>query len=466
MRESTGIYLFRSFAKYIAGFSGKKKISIIIEYDMPPAILKESSDELQRFIRTLSLAAIMLFLLFAIPDYLLAKELFCEFLVVRLAISLASVAYFILSSRIDPSRIKYLFLAMVTSYAIAIHFMLFRINDIDSLYFLGLATVGLASSAYFLSSFAVFIFCNVIVYVPYIIWSLANCKSEIELARLSVHFFFIFGFFTISWVMRGFYIKLHLKERRLRNVLKSEITSRESIIDQQASDLSDAQLAFAVASSMQMLAHDVRKSFSIAKMGLDMIENSETLEQVRDVMSKLRPQIDQSRLNIDKMFLEVSSARSSKDSKVREEVDLEQLVQEAVDQVGFIYADREVDIRFDFLHRQVCWADKIRLQRVLMNLIVNAYEATSGKFTLWFKTKDVFEAGANKIFLEVGNSGSYVEPALLSEIFDPFITKGKKGGTGLGLAICAKVISDHGGSIECKSDKAKGTHFLVALPAT
>ena len=61
------------------------------------------------------------------------------------------------------------------------------------------------------------------------------------------------------------------------------------------------------------------------------------------------------------------------------------------------------------------------------------------------------------------DNGPGVPEDMLPYIFDPFVTS-KTNGTGLGLALVAKIIGDHGGVIECKSQPRR-TAFRILLPA-
>jgi two-component system nitrogen regulation sensor histidine kinase GlnL len=60
------------------------------------------------------------------------------------------------------------------------------------------------------------------------------------------------------------------------------------------------------------------------------------------------------------------------------------------------------------------------------------------------------------------DNGSGVPEDIKSHLFDPFVTT-KSNGTGLGLALVAKIIGDHGGTIECNSEPGR-TEFCVRLP--
>jgi two-component system nitrogen regulation sensor histidine kinase GlnL len=66
------------------------------------------------------------------------------------------------------------------------------------------------------------------------------------------------------------------------------------------------------------------------------------------------------------------------------------------------------------------------------------------------------------LLVTVTDNGPGVPETLLRDIFDPFVSS-KVNGTGLGLSLVSKVISDHGGTVECDSRPGR-TRFLVRLP--
>jgi C4-dicarboxylate-specific signal transduction histidine kinase len=86
-------------------------------------------------------------------------------------------------------------------------------------------------------------------------------------------------------------------------------------------------------------------------------------------------------------------------------------------------------------------ADRVQLQQVLLNLIINAIEAMSsvanGERSLWVKS-DLREA--NDVLITVEDSGPGVDPNDMNRIFDAFFTT-KSQGMGLGLSICRSIIS-------------------------
>jgi two-component system NtrC family sensor kinase len=66
--------------------------------------------------------------------------------------------------------------------------------------------------------------------------------------------------------------------------------------------------------------------------------------------------------------------------------------------------------------------------------------------------------------ITVADTGLGMEEQELHKIFQPFYTAKKKTGLGLGLPICERIVKNHGGRIEVKSQPGKGTTFTIHLP--
>ena len=109
-------------------------------------------------------------------------------------------------------------------------------------------------------------------------------------------------------------------------------------------------------------------------------------------------------------------------------------------------------------------ADRLQIQQVFMNIILNAYDAMNeahNQSTLIITTEHVGQT----IKVSFSDNGMGIDQQNLKRIFDPFFTTKEVGkGTGLGLSICYGIITSHSGKIYAQSEKGKGTTFIVELP--
>ena len=77
---------------------------------------------------------------------------------------------------------------------------------------------------------------------------------------------------------------------------------------------------------------------------------------------------------------------------------------------------------------------------------------------------EVGKAAEGQVRLVLADTGPGISPENLANIFEPFFSR-KPDGTGLGLATTARIVEDHKGSIEVKSQLGRGTIFTIRLPA-
>jgi len=106
-------------------------------------------------------------------------------------------------------------------------------------------------------------------------------------------------------------------------------------------------------------------------------------------------------------------------------------------------------------------ADAKQLQEVLMNLLKNSAEAMPEGGTITVRTS---APSADKVEIDIEDTGEGIPEENLAKIFDPFFTT-KKTGTGLGLPVCHGIIREHGGKMEYTSVPGKGTKVTITLPA-
>lgn len=108
--------------------------------------------------------------------------------------------------------------------------------------------------------------------------------------------------------------------------------------------------------------------------------------------------------------------------------------------------------------------DADRLTQALLNLLVNAVQATEpgGTVTLTLEEAVVDERNAG-IAISVSDTGCGMSAKALENLFTPYFTT-KADGTGLGLTITQQIVEQHGGEIKVYSQPGKGTTFTILLP--
>jgi two-component system, cell cycle sensor histidine kinase and response regulator CckA len=121
----------------------------------------------------------------------------------------------------------------------------------------------------------------------------------------------------------------------------------------------------------------------------------------------------------------------------------------------------------------VAWIDPGQFDQLVMNLVINAKDASSGGKTILVSLAEYKppndsaappEGADRKLVLRVQDEGSGIPPELVERIFEPFFTTKGERGTGLGLTTCFGIARRAAGSIEVESKPGHGSCFSVILP--
>jgi signal transduction histidine kinase len=108
-------------------------------------------------------------------------------------------------------------------------------------------------------------------------------------------------------------------------------------------------------------------------------------------------------------------------------------------------------------------ADRVQLQQVILNLIVNAIEAMSGVSERPRElTVSSGRGDSNDVFVDVRDSGPGLDPANRDHLFHSFYTT-KPDGMGMGLAISRSIVEAHGGQLWAEPNQPHGAVFRFTL---
>lgn len=122
----------------------------------------------------------------------------------------------------------------------------------------------------------------------------------------------------------------------------------------------------------------------------------------------------------------------------------------------------KVDVHYEpDEHVPIVIADGERLKQVFLNICKNGIEAMPDGGELTIRVR--YLRSAQKVVVEVHDTGPGIPHYVIDKIFDPFFTT-KENGTGLGLPVCQRIVHDIGGSIRV-STKGFGTTFSILIPS-
>jgi len=140
---------------------------------------------------------------------------------------------------------------------------------------------------------------------------------------------------------------------------------------------------------------------------------------------------------------------------------LEEVVARARDATAKALTVCQVNLEIRFAEPDLCvCADPDGLQRVLVNLLVNAAEASGPGRVVRL---DVARAAGDEVELRVADEGGGLPEEIRHRIFDPFFTT-KQNGTGLGLTIAHRLTEAYGGRLSAGNRPTGGAEFVIALP--
>ena len=105
--------------------------------------------------------------------------------------------------------------------------------------------------------------------------------------------------------------------------------------------------------------------------------------------------------------------------------------------------------------------DRPEMKKALLNIILNGMEAMQSGGTLTVETRQ--KTGADVLEIFISDTGRGIPAEDITKIFQPYFSTKEKG-SGLGLAIAHRIVTDHRGKIEVRSEIGKGTSFVIGLP--
>lgn len=149
-----------------------------------------------------------------------------------------------------------------------------------------------------------------------------------------------------------------------------------------------------------------------------------------------------------------------------ESLDINQLIEESVGLMRNQALIRDVNLSFQGANNlPTLTLDRNQFQSVLINMIINALDATPPGGHIDIRTMKVSVNNESGVKISIADTGSGISPGDMEQLFDPFFTTKEVGkGTGLGLAVTAGIIERHGGTIKVQSQEDEGTTFTIWMP--
>lgn len=215
-------------------------------------------------------------------------------------------------------------------------------------------------------------------------------------------------------------------------------------------------------------AESIRESVTIARTELrDIVDSFESARVdtrvVRAKLSELEARLGSALEGVERVMSIAHSVALPGSEGVHDEVQLSEVLRVALRIVRGEVRHR-ADIELDIVDVPPVKGSGTKLSQVVLNLLVNALEASSDADRRGLIRVCMRREGAN-VHLEVSDNGPEIPASDLPHLFDPFHASASRRGTGIGLAISKSIVEEMGGHIEAANLPRGGAFFRVVLPA-
>jgi len=217
------------------------------------------------------------------------------------------------------------------------------------------------------------------------------------------------------------------------------------------------QLASSLAHELNQPLGAILRNAEAAELFLQ--EGNPDLEEIRAILADIRQDDQRAGAVIDRMRAMLKRRESQ-----AAPLDLNALVSEVAALVRLDAEARKTQLALaPATPVPPVWADRVQLQQVVLNLLLNAMEAMSGCPPPERHVSVSVCGVAAGVEVAVSDAGPGISAEHLQRVFDPFFTT-KPGGLGMGLAISRSIISAHGGRLTAENNGTGGATFRLTLP--
>jgi len=223
-------------------------------------------------------------------------------------------------------------------------------------------------------------------------------------------------------------------------------------------ELLDAERLATIGRMASSISHDLRHSLAAVMANAEFLcESNLSPGQREDLYAEIRVAVKQM-TDLIESLLEFSRTRESLHPS---HGDVREAVESAIKALKTHPEFQRVRIRVSWDGATEGWFDFKKLERALLNLLLNACEvvpAESGQIDVGLRRN------GQSLEIRISDNGPGIAEAVRSSLFDPFVSYGKENGTGMGLTVVQKILQDHGGDVEVERTSPEGTTFRVSVP--
>ena len=204
------------------------------------------------------------------------------------------------------------------------------------------------------------------------------------------------------------------------------------------------------------IAHEIKNPLSILLLHLDLAQAGKPLPNWLEMFSTQVKRLSDITLRL------MNFARSATEDVALIPLTIGSVIEDAVAIVRHEFRGVQIEIEIQSAEGLPLVSGNANyLQQVFLNLLINARDAMTGGGRITITAS----ASGSDVRITIGDTGPGIPAGIREKIFKPFFTTKGERGTGLGLAICSKIVAQHNGKIEVRSDVGVGTIFTITLPA-
>ena len=214
------------------------------------------------------------------------------------------------------------------------------------------------------------------------------------------------------------------------------------------------------ASLSHEILHPIATARNNARAGMRFLEmNPPNLDEAREALGCVVRDADRAKDIVGRVRAHIKKAPPR-----RESFDLNEAVREALAMTRSVIARNRIAVDIDLMNELLpVQGDRVQLQQVVVNLILNAVEAMGSEEKGELSIR-IEQGEGGGVLVQVRDSGPGIDPANVEQVFEPFYTT-KVSGVGMGLSICRSIITGHGGRLWAEANEPRGTVFQFTLPS-